>query len=126
MTKHGHKGPATRRQQLASIPLMYLSAAEFEQVFEDLARKSSTDILEMARIAPNPDLLVAGAVLRLPSGAEAVVIEDFEYGDGEGVRFIDSEVRSFRKLLKPGESVRRECWKVRWSQIISPKGKHDT
>lgn len=66
------------------------------------------DILETARTDGDDEpLLIAAAVLTLPSGDRRVAYWTPEYGDNEGIRNIEEfvEMVNSRSLLKPGETI---------------------
>lgn len=120
---HAHKGPVSKRESLKNIPLIYMSPAELDDTLDPVEGGAGTtaDVLDMARRG-HPErmsVLVAAAVLTLPDGTRRAIIEQFEYGDGDGLKFIGNVVRSARRKLEPGESVEREVWRLDWHEVLA-------
>ena len=74
-------------------------------------RKQTYDItraiLDEARSGDHNELKIVVAVL-LPH--RLVAVSEFEYGDGEGIRYVDDFIDDVRngRYLNPGETIERE------------------
>lgn len=97
-----------------NIPLVLMTEEQLQATFDAIGGDFNRDHLESVRVGRNQDILVVVSILIMNDGTERVAGSDCEYGDGEGIRFIDDWIAEIRRTgqLRKGERLERRLFKA--------------
>ena len=101
-------------------PLVDMTPAELQETFDEIGKPGNRAMLEDARNHKDQDILLALGYLTRPNGDKVLVISDNEYGDGEGIRFVDEWIDEINRcgLLERGEALGRVVVKVTQFEVV--------
>lgn len=109
---------APNRRRPTEKPFVAMDDLEFVRTWDRVAESLEQDLLAEAR-GGRSNLLVAVAVLTLPSGRRGIALAADDAGDGEGMAPVSHLVARAKKRLKPQESIALEVVDVALSESAS-------